>query len=204
LDFKDGANLVLNQQLETDLLTGKGKSYGFEFALNKLKGRVLGGLTYTYSRSMRKVNGTHDVEKINDGNWYPSNADQPHVLNMNWNFHITRRIFFTGNFLYHTGRPVSLASAGYMINGTVISDFDERNNYRIPDYHRLDVAFVIEGSNKKDKRFESSWIFSLYNVYGRRNPYSVFFTNLGGGIVKPYQLSLIGTAVPSLSYNIRF
>lgn len=204
LEFKDGANLILNPQLETDLLRGSGRSYGAEFSLNKLTGRLQGGLSYSYSRSLRRVAGIEDVETLNDGKWFPSNADQPNVVNLNWNFSVTRRVFFTGNFLYHTGRPVSLPSGGYIVNGIVIPDFQERNNYRIPDYHRLDIAFVIEGSNRKNRSFESSWVFSLYNVYGRKNPYSVFFAHLGGGVVKPYQLSLIGTAVPSISYSVRF
>jgi hypothetical protein len=204
LEFKDGANLILNPQLETDLLRGSGRSYGAEFSLNKLTGRLQGGLSYSYSRSLRRVAGIEDVETLNDGKWFPSNADQPNVVNLNWNFSVTRRVFFTGNFLYHTGRPVSLPSGGYIVNGIVIPDFQERNNNLIPDYHRLDIAFVIEGSNRKNRSFESSWVFSLYNVYGRKNPYSVFFAHLGGGVVKPYQLSLIGTAVPSISYSVRF
>ncbi|HET9054449.1 MAG TPA: TonB-dependent receptor, partial [Cyclobacteriaceae bacterium] len=184
LEFKDGANLILNPQLETDLLSGTGRSYGAEFSLRKLTGKLQGTLSYSYSRSLRRAAGNADVEIINDGQWFPSNADQPHVVNLSWNFNVTRRVFFTGNFLYHTGRPVSLPSGGYIVNGIVIPDFEARNNYRIPDYHRLDIAFVIEGSNRKDRKFESSWIFSLYNVYGRKNPYSVFFAHLGGGVVK--------------------
>ena len=204
LDFKDGANLILNPQLETALLNGISKAYGIELAVSKFKGRLLGGVNYTYSRSFRKVDGAFSSETINEGAWYPSNYDQPHIVNLNWRYNLTRKVFFTGTFTYHTGRPVSLPRGAYMIDNTVVSDFSERNNYRIPDYHRLDIALVIEGSNRIKKSWEGNWTISIYNVYGRKNPYSVFFSNAGGGVLKPYRLSLIGTAVPSVTYRFKF
>jgi hypothetical protein len=204
LDFKDGANLILNKQLETTLFNGIGKSYGVEFAINKNKGKLTGGLNYTYSRSLRKFNGAYDVEKINKGNWYPSGFDQPNIVNINWRYSFTKRIFFTGLFVYHTGRPISLPSLGYLVDGAPVTDFSERNNDRVADYHRLDIAFVIEGSPRKKKYWEGHWIVSVYNVYGRKNPYSVFFADSGGSTLMPYQLSLIGTAVPSLTYSFKF
>jgi len=204
LDFKDGANLILNPQLETSLLRGTGKAYGAEFSVNKVRGKMVGGLNYTYARSLRQVNGEFDSEKINNGEVYPSNYDQPHILNINWRYSLTRKVFFSGIFTYHTGRPLSLPTAGYIVNGSPISDFSERNNYRVPDYHRLDLALVIEGSNKKKKLGESFWTISIYNVYARKNPYSVYFVDQGAAVLKPYQLSIIGTAVPSLSYSFKF
>jgi hypothetical protein len=204
LDFKDGANLILNKQLETTLFNGIGKSYGVEVAINKNKGKLTGGLNYTYSRSLRKFNGKYDTEKINKGDWYPSAFDQPNIVNINWRYSFTKRIFFTGLFVYHTGRPISLPSLGYLVDGSPATDFSERNNDRVADYHRLDIAFVIEGSPRKKKYWEGHWIFSLYNVYGRKNPYSVFFVDAGGSTLMPYQLSLIGTAVPSLTYSFKF
>ncbi len=204
LDFKDGANLILNPQLETALLPGTGKAYGIEFSIQKKTGRLVGAFNYTYSRSLRHVDGTHDIEKINGGNTYPANYDQPNIVNLNWRYKITRRIFLTGAFTYHTGRPVSLPESAYVVGNVPVSNFVARNNYRIPDYHRLDLALLIEGSNKKKKRVEGTWVFSIYNVYGRKNPYSVFFVDQGGGVLKPYQLSLIGTAVPSITYSFKF
>ncbi len=204
LDFKDGASLILNKQLETALLRGIGKSYGVELVINKLSGKFTWGVNYTFSRSLRKVNGAEPSEQINEGNWYPSNYDQPHIANLNWRLSLTRKIFFTGFFTYHTGRPVSLPVGTYDVGGTPVTDFSDRNNYRIPDYHRLDLALIIEGNNKKRKRWESSWAFSFYNVYGRKNPYSVYFADQGGGTLVPFQLSLVGTIVPSVTYRFKF
>lgn len=204
LEFKDGASLILNPQLETGLMSGIGKAYGAEFSVDKLKGRLTGGINYTYSRSLRKVSGKFDTEQVNNGDWYPSNYDQPHIVNVSWRYGLTQRVFFTGIFTYHTGRPVSLPVAGYIINETPITDFSKRNNFRIPDYHRLDLALVIEGTPRKRKRWEGKWIFSLYNVYGRKNAYSLLMVEQGGGVLKPYKLSLIGTAVPSITYSFNF
>jgi hypothetical protein len=204
LDFKDGANLILNPKLETALLSGIGKSYGIEFSLKKAKGKLDAEINYTYSRSLREVNGSFDVEKINNGNSYPSNYDQPHIFNLNWRYSLSRKIFFSGIFTYHTGRPISIPLAAYKINESPIIDFSDRNTYRLADYHRLDLALVIEGSNKKSKRIKSEWAFSIYNVYGRKNPYSAYFAYSQGGPVKSYQISLIGVAVPSLSYGLKF
>lgn len=204
LEFKDGANLILNPQLETALLNGKARAYGVELTVNKLKGRLVGGFNYAYARSKRKVEGPFDIETVNNGSWYPSNFDQPHVFNANWRYNITRRIFFTGTFTYHTGRPVSIPVAAYSTDGNMIMDFTSRNNYRLDDYHRMDVAVVMEGSRKKNRKFEGVWVVSIYNVYGRKNPYSVFFVSQSGVQLKPYQLSLIGTAVPSLTYQFKF
>ena len=204
LDFKDGARLILNPKLETALLHGISKSYGAEFSVEKVKGRFVGGINYTYSRSLRKINGDSKTEKINEGNYYPSNYDQPHIVNLNWRLSLTRKVFFSGIFTYHTGRPISLPVAAYEIDEAPIIDFSERNNYRLPDYHRLDLALVIEGSNRKNKLLEGQWTISIYNVYGRKNPYSAFFSYNAGGAVKPYQISLIGVPIPSISYSVKF
>jgi hypothetical protein len=201
LDFKDGASLILNDQLETGLLSGIGKSYGIETMLNKLTGKFTWSMNYTYSRSLRKVGGD---EPINQGDWYPSNYDQPHILNINWRLELARKVFFTGFFTYHTGRPVSLPIGFYDVNNVPVTDFSERNNFRISDYNRLDIALIIEGNNKRKKVWESSWAFSFYNVYARKNPYSVYFADSGGGTLIPYQLSLIGTIVPSVTYRFKF
>lgn len=204
LEFKDGARLILNRELETSLVSALGRAYGVELTLYKIKGKTTGGLNYTYARSLRKSSSPFENEVINRGDWFPSNMDQPHVANLYWRHNITKRVFFSGNFTYHTGRPVSVPTGAYSVQGNLIMDFDERNNYRIPDFHRLDLSFVIEGSARKNKKFENSWLFSIYNVYGRKNPYSVFFVDVKGFHLTPYQLSLIGTAVPSITYQFKF
>lgn len=204
LEFKDGAQLILNDKLETALLPGKLKAYGIELSATKLKGKIQGSLNYTWSRSLRQINGSFDSEQINNGTWYPSNFDQPHVVNATWRLGLTRRHFFSGTFSYHTGRPISLPAQVFYVDGIAISNFSERNTYRLPDYHRLDLAFIIEGNHKRKKLWDGTWIVSVYNTYARRNAYSVFFQQDNQGFLKPYQLSVIGAIIPSITYNFKF
>jgi hypothetical protein len=204
LDFKDGAPLILNNKLETALLRGVANSFGMELSASKNKGRLTGSANYTFSRAFRQVNGATPTEQINDGKVYAANYDQPHVINANWRYGISRRHFFSGNFTYHSGRPISLPVSTYRVGAVPISDFSYRNQFRMPDYHRLDLALIIEESHKRNKRVQGSWIFSLYNVYARKNVYSVFFVQTPKGEMKPYKLSVIGSVIPSVSYNLKF
>lgn len=204
VDFKDGAQLTLNDHLETELLQGKGTSYGVETFITKNTGRLTGSLNYTYSRAFREISGPNSSEQINKGNRYPANFDQPHIANIAWKYGLTRRYFFTGYFTYHTGRPVTIPESAFGLENSYVAYFSGRNQYRIPDYHRLDVALVIEGSHRKNKHVQAHWVFSLYNVYARRNPYAVFFKTTAQGVPKPYQLSIVGTVLPSISYNLKF
>jgi hypothetical protein len=203
LDFKDGADLILNDHIETDLLQGLGKAYGIETSISKNLGRLTGSINYTYSRSQRIINSEFPEEQINNGNVYPSNFDQPHIVNLIWKYNITRRYYFTGNWTYHTGRPVTTPLSGYLVDYMTVASFSERNQYRIPDYHRLDIALILEGSHKRKKFWDGTWALSLYNVYARRNPYTVFFEDDGTGFLRPYQLSIIGTVLPSISYSFK-
>jgi hypothetical protein len=203
LDFKDGAQLILNSRLETDLLQGSSKAYGLETQITKLLGSLTGSLSYTYSRSLRTIKGKFPEENINNGKEYPSNFDQPHIVNLMWKYAITRRIFFSGAFTYHTGRPITLPLNAYEIDNITVTSFSERNKFRIPDYHRLDLGFTIEGNHKRRKLFDGTWSFSIYNVYGRKNPYTIFFKEVRPGILRPYRLAVIGTALPSISYTLK-
>jgi hypothetical protein len=204
LDFKDGAQLILNDHIETDLLQGKGEAYGIETSISKNSGRLTGSINYTYSRSLRTINGDFPEERINDGNTYSSNFDQPHIVNLVWKYNISRRYYFTGNWTYHSGRPVTTPLSGYLVDYIKVANFSERNQYRIPDYHRLDIAFILEGNHKRKKFWDGTWALSFYNLYARRNPYTVFFEDDGNGFLRPYQLSIIGTILPSLSYSFKF
>lgn len=204
VDFKDGADLVMNRHVETELLQGKGWSYGVETSVSKNTGNFTSSLNYTYARSFRRFSGPTSQESISEGNRYPSNYDQPHIVNLVWKAAFTRRHFITGNFTYHTGRPVTIPVAALVFDNIPAAYFSERNQYRVPDYHRLDLAFVIEGNHKRKKIGDGTWVFSIYNVYARRNVYSIFFKPDEKGVLKPYQLSIIGTVLPSISYNLRF
>jgi hypothetical protein len=204
LDFKDGANLILNDHLETALVGGTADAYGAEFSISKIKGRLQGALNYTYSRSWRKTNTRFDTEDINEGKRYPSNYDQPHVVQFNWRYGILRRLFFSGTFIYHTGRPMSIPVSAFKVDNISMLKFSDRNTYRIPDYHRLDLALILEGSHRRKKILDGTWVLSFYNVYSRRNAYSVFYEENGRGNLVPYKLSVIGTVIPSLSYSFKF
>jgi len=204
LDFKDGSQLVLNPTLERSLLKGIGKSYGVEFLLNKTKGRFSGSLNYTYSRSFRKVAGKFDEETINGGNYYRANNDQPHVANLNWKYGISRRFSFTGNFTYRTGRPITVPYSYAVIDNIPVVNFSGRNEYRVPDYHRLDLALVIEGSHRRKKFWDGTWTISIYNVYARKNVYTIFYQKNANGIQSAYRMSIVGTALPSISYKFKF
>ena len=204
VDFKDGAQLILNRHLETALLQGKGKAYGIETSLSKNSGRFTTMLNYTFSRAFRTIAALTSAESVNRGQQYPASFDQPHIINISWKFNLTKRHFFTGNFTYHSGRPVTIPLSAFQLENTSVAYFSARNQYRIPDYHRLDLALVIEGNHKRKKWAEGTWVFSVYNVYARKNPYTVFFKSSGAGIPRPYQLSIVGTLFPSVSYNVKF
>lgn len=204
LDFKDGAQLILNKTLEADLLQGEGLAYGIETYFSKSQGRFTWALSYTYSRSWRTIKGPTSSESINNGEQFPSNFDQPHMLNVAWNYRFSKRWSFTGNFAYRTGRPVTVPIYGFTVDGYGVAYFSGRNQQRIPDYHRLDIAFVIEGNHKLKKPWTGSWIISFLNVYGRRNAYSYFFASDVPGQINTYQLSILGSVVPSITYSFKF
>ncbi len=204
VEYKDGAEILVNQQLETDLLNGTGRAYGAEFYLAKNMGRLTGWLSYTYARTLRRVEGAFPEEQVNRGEWYPSNFDKPHDFTVVGNWQLTRRARLGFNFTYNTGRPVTLPVGSYRVGNRVIANFSERNQYRIPDYHRLDISFSVDGNLKKKKKWDSSWTFAVYNLYGRNNPYSVFFVNDRGGALSAYQLSILGRPFPSVTYNFKF
>ena len=204
IDFKDGAQLILNRHLETELLQGEGEAYGVETSFFKNTGRLTGSLSYTYSRAFRQIAGPTRSESINHGRRYPASFDQPNIINLGWKLELSSRHFFTGNFTYHTGRPVTIPLAVFGYDDNSVAYFSGRNQYRIPDYHRLDFALVIEGNHNKKRKGKGTWIFSIYNVYGRRNPYTIFFGTSSAGVPEPYQLSIVGTIFPSVSYNLKF
>ena len=204
VEYKDGATLLMNDQLETDLLTGIGRSYGAEFYLAKNLGRLTGWLSYTYSRTLRQVAGPSTDQRINQGSWYPSNFDKPHDFTVVGNYQFTRRIRLGFNFTYSTGRPITLPEGTYQIENQAIAHFSARNQYRVADHHRLDISFSVDGNLKKKKKWDSSWTFALYNFYGRNNPYSVFFRNDSGGTLNAYRLSVLGRPFPSVTYNFSF
>jgi hypothetical protein len=203
LDFKSGAQLILNEQIETDIVSGLGKSYGVEVLLKKKTGKLNGWISYTYARAMIKVDSEYLSERINQGEFYPASFDKPHSLNVLTNWKFSRRLSVSGNIAYSTGRPITYPIAKYNYIGTERLHYSERNQYRIPDYFRFDLSLNVEGNHKVKKLNHSSWTFAVYNLTGRDNAYSIYFVSEEGK-VKGYQLSIFANAIPTITYNFRF
>ena len=201
VDYKSGAVLILNRHLETDVVNATGRAYGVEATIRKSLGKVNGWLSYTYSRSLVQVNTATD--QVNGGNWYPSNYDKPHDVTLVGNYRFSRRFSTSVNFNYSTGRPITLPIAKYYLNNTLRIFYSDRNAYRVPDYYRVDLALNIEGSHKVHRPFHSSWTVGVYNLTGRKNPYSVYYKSQDGNI-NGYQLAIFGAPIPTVTYNFRF
>jgi len=203
LDFKTGADLLLNENVETEVLQGEGKAYGVEFLLKKNRGDLNGWVSYTYSRSKYRFDGDTSEERINNGEFFPSNFDKPHDLNVIANYKFTRRYSVSMNFAYQTGRPITYPVGTFRFNNADYVTFSDRNKFRIPDYYRLDLGINIEGNHKKNKLAHSFITIQVYNVLGSNNPYSVFFVTEEGE-VKALQSSIFGVPIPSITYNFKF
>lgn len=203
LDYKIGAQLLLNDNLETELLQGRGKAYGVEFLARKNSGRFNGYIGYSYSRSMVQLDSQLLQERVNNGEFFPANYDKPHDFSVVANYKLTKRFSFSANFTYQTGRPITYPIGRYVFAGEEQVLYSDRNQFRIPDYYRLDLGVNIEGNHKLKKLAHSFINISVYNVLGRNNPYSVFFVNEEGQI-KAYQTSIFSVPVPTITYNFKF
>jgi hypothetical protein len=202
LDYKGGAVLLMNQHLETDVINGKGKAYGVEFMVKKQVGTLTGWIGYTYSRVLLKIDGVYADEKVNGGNYFPANYDKPNDLKVVTNAKLSRRFNVTSIFVYNTGRPITYPVAFYDFSNTDRLYYSNRNEYRMPDYMRLDLSATLNGNLKVQKLNHSSLTFTVYNVLGRRNPYSIFFKN-EDGVIKGYQMSIFGQPIFMVTYNFK-
>ncbi|MEX1239124.1 MAG: TonB-dependent receptor [Cyclobacteriaceae bacterium] len=202
-DYKNGAVLLLNHHLETDVTDARGKAYGVEVMIKKVTGKVNGWVSYTYSRTFIQTKGKFTDETVNKGAYYPGNYDKPNALNFIGNYKFSRRFNFSLNFIYSTGRPITLPVAKYQVDGTTRIHYSDRNQYRIPDYFRTDISVNIEGNHKIRKLAHSSWTVAVYNLFGRANPYSVYFASENGQI-KGYKLSIFARPIPTITYNFKF
>jgi hypothetical protein len=203
LDYKIGAQLILNDNLETELLQGEGKAYGVEFLMKKTKGKLNGYVGYSYSRSLVKLDSQINEERVNNGDFFSANYDRPHDFSLVANYRITKRYSISTNFTYQTGRPVTYPIGRYVFAGEEQVLYSDRNQFRIPDYYRLDIGVNIEGNHKLKKLAHSFINISVYNVLGRNNPYSVFFVN-DEGQIKAYKTSIFSVPVPTITYNFKF
>lgn len=200
IDYIDGAELFLRENIETELLRGSGYAYGLELYAKKQEGRLTGWLSYTLARSMRKIPG------INDGKAYPSSYDRTHNVSLVANYDLGKRWTFSTTWLFATGNPTSYPIAKYDVQGNTVYYYASRNSNRIPDYHRLDVSFNYDFKKNAQRKFKQSLNFSIYNLYARRNAYSVYFKQNkdNPSKVEATRLSIIGSMIPSVTYNFNF
>ncbi|UZO79784.1 TonB-dependent receptor [Aquimarina sp. ERC-38] len=203
LDFRTGADIILQENIETQTLQGDGRAYGVEVLFRKQIGKLNGWLGYTYSRSMIKVDSEFREDRINNGAFFPTNFDKPHDISMVANYKFTKRFSFSANFVYQTGRPITYPVGQFDFGNSTFTVFSERNEFRIPDFYRLDLGFNIEGNHKLKKLAHSFWSISVYNVLGRNNPYSLFFVTENGE-VKALQSSIFAIPIPTITYNFKF
>lgn len=203
LDYKVGAQLLLNPNVETELLQGEGKAYGIEFLIKKQLGRLNGWIGYTYSRALLKLDSNFAQEVVNNGKYFAANYDKPHDVSLVLNYRFTKRYSLSSNFVYQTGRPITYPIGKYSFGNAEYVLYSDRNAFRIPDYYRVDIGINIEGNHKIKKLAHSFWNISVYNVLGRNNPYSVFFVTKDGQ-VKAYQTSIFAMPIPTITYNFKF
>ncbi|GAB3757981.1 TonB-dependent receptor [Spirosoma pomorum] len=204
LDYKPGADFLLQAYPETQLLRGRNKSYGLELMVAKKKGELTGWLNYTLARTLNQVSeGTDFGQQINGGDWYRANYDRPHSVNMNLTIRQGRHHSFSFTVAYSTGRPYTAPEGFLRYRNRVYPYYNERNQYRLPDYHRLDFAWNIYNPSLKNRRWQGHWTFTVYNLYGRRNIYSIFYRT-EAQVTNAYRLSIFGAPIPSLTYNMAF
>ncbi|GHB77397.1 collagen-binding protein [Persicitalea jodogahamensis] len=205
IDYKPGADFLLQEFPETQLVQGRSLAYGIETMLSKKKGNFTGWVNYTYARTFNQTYADLNVlERVNNGNRYPANYDRPHSFNASVDLVADSRNSFSFSFVYSTGRPYTQPVGFVEYLNNFYPYFDERNNQRIPDYHRLDLAWHIKNPSKKvDQRWKGNWSFTVYNLYGRKNAYSVFFKS-ESGVARAYKLQIFGAPIIALSYNFVF
>jgi hypothetical protein len=197
IDYRNGANLILNNKVEAQLVFGKGWGYGAEFLIRKKYGKLTGWISYTLSKTKRQF------PDINSGNVFLAKQDRPSNLAIVGMFELNPKLTFSATWIYISGNVVTFPSGRYLIDGNIVPYYTERNGYRMPDYHRLDIGLTWQ--RKKTERFESNWNFSVYNVYGRSNAYAINFQQDPNDPTKmqAVQLSLF-RFVPAITYNFRF
>lgn len=197
IDFKDGADINTVPDIESELLFGEGRAYGFEVLFKKKEGRLTGWIGYTISKTERKIDG------INGGLWYNAKQDRTHDLSVVGVYEFNPRWTFSGTFIYSTGNAVTFPTGKYMLNDMLTYQYGNRNADRMPATHRLDLSATYEKPAKG--RFQSSWSFGLYNVYGHQNPFSITFRENADN---PQQIDAVQTSlfrwVPSVTYNFKF
>ena len=203
VDFKGGINFIMDENIEKDIVDVKGKAYGLELVLKKTEGKIRYSIGYTYSRTFVRSITNFSEEIINSGKWFPANFDKPNDLVITFSYLFSRRFSFSSNYTWSTGRPITYPIATYNMYGDLYVNYSDRNKYRIPDYSRLDLSFKISGNLKAHRLAHPNWTFSVYNMLGRQNVYSIYFKKVGE-VYTGYKLSVFGRAIPSVTFSFDF
>ena len=204
LDYMSGATLTMNPNLADELVETTSRSWGVEFMAKKTTGKLTGWVSYTYSRAKLKEMQDRGIATINGGDWYNAPHDKPHDVKFVGNYKLTHRLSVSCNVDYSTGRPVTIPVGKYMYSGGVRLAYSERNAYRIPDYFRMDLAMVVEPSHNLKKLAHFSMTFGCYNVTGRKNAYSVYYTTNAGSGIQGYKISVFACQIPYININLKF
>lgn len=204
LDYKSGAVLIMNDHLAEDVIETRGRAYGAEFMIKKPLGKLNGWVSYTYSKTELQEKGDRGVNTINRGAWYPAPYDKPHDVKFVGNYKFTHRFSISVNVDYSTGRPVTIPVSSYYYGGGNRLFYSDRNEYRIPDYFRVDAAMNIEPSHHLTRLTYFSITLGVYNVTGRKNAYSVYYTTNGGQNIQGNMLTIFGAPIPYININMKF
>lgn len=197
IDYKDGAKVDFNPTVETELLIGHGRAYGVELLLRKRTGKLTGWLGYTLSRVENKIPG------INNGDYYPARQDRTHEITLVGMYELSKKWTLSGSWIYYTGNAITFPGSKYLLDHMTVNHYSARNAYRMPGYHRMDLSMTWQ--RKKTVKFESSWNFGIYNVYGRENPYFITFRQ---SAQDPMRTEVVQTSlfrfIPTIMYNFKF
>ena len=210
IEYKNGARLIMNEHIETALIPADGYSFGLELSAHKNSGRLTGYASYVLSRTMRKTNTLFEEDTFWKGDFYPSVYDKPHDVSATITYNISRRWRFSADMVYISGRPVTLPEIKYKFGDETLIWYSDRNKYRMPSYHRMDASLTFDENLRKKRMWKGSWTLSVYNIYGRKNPYSIYYRKSVPGrdnnyrSYSLYKLAVIGIPVPSLTYNFKF
>lgn len=205
IDYIDGAELIAQNAIETQILTGKSRAYGLELLLRKNKGNFTGWLAYTLSKAEQKTTGGNAGGLgINKGEWYNTAYDRTHDISFTGSYKLNEKWRFGANFVYQTGRPVTYPNGQFEYNGISVPIYGQRNESRLPAYHRLDISATLTPRKNKNRKWKSEWVFGVYNLYGRRNAASISFgQNLDTGVNEATRTSIFGF-MPAITYNFKF
>ncbi len=206
IDYIDGADLIANNAIEQDILNGEARAYGLEFLLRKNEGKFKGWLAYTLSKSEQRTPGrTAQEPGINNNEWYSTPYDKTHDISFNGSYELNKKWKFGTNFVFQTGQPTNYPTGQFEYQGLVVPVFDgSRNSERLPAYHRVDVSATLTPRKNKNRKWQGEWVFSIYNLYNRRNAASITFGQNDETLVNEATRTSIFGIVPSVTYNFKF